>query len=196
MRQFADRRAGRGRAPATRGKRVDPDAGGGRVSHIFEPERPMTFQIQALPADPFRALFALDDAALHARNACREVVRESPGTPCRVSLEDARVGETVLLVNHCHLPAQSPYRSSHAIYVRHGVARARPGVGAVPASIATRLISVRLFDAADMMVGADVVAGTGLNRVLTDALRDDAVGYVHLHYARPGCFAASVTRPG
>ncbi|MCA9605290.1 MAG: DUF1203 domain-containing protein [Maritimibacter sp.] len=156
----------------------------------------MPFQIHALPADPFRALFALDDAALHARDARRELVREHPGTPCRVSLEDARVGETVLLVNHCHLPVQSPYRSSHAIYVREGVAQARPGVGEVPAAISTRLISVRLLDTGDMMVGADVVDGAALDGVLSEALRDPAVRYVHLHYARPGCFAAAVTRPG
>ena len=156
----------------------------------------MPFQIHALPAAPFRALFALDDAALLARRARREVVRECPGTPCRVCLEDARVGETVLLVNHCHLPAESPDRASHAIYVREGVAQARPGVGEVPTAIATRLISVRLFDAGDMMVGADVIDGATLDAVLAEALRDQAVRYVHLHYARPGCFAASVTRPG
>ena len=143
-----------------------------------------------------RRAFALDDAALHARDARRELVREHPGTPCRVSLEDARVGETVLLVNHCHLPVQSPYRSSHAIYVREGVAQARPGVGEVPAAISTRLISVRLLDTGDMMVGADVVDGAALDGVLSEALRDPAVRYVHLHYARPGCFAAAVTRPG
>ena len=156
----------------------------------------MPFQIHALPAAPFRPLFALDDAALQARRARRERVLESPGTPCRVSLEDARVGETVLLVNHCHLPTDSPYRASHAIYVREGVAQARPGAGEVPAAISTRLISVRLFDAGDMMVGADVVEGAALDGVLAAALSDPAVRYVHLHYARPGCFAALATRPG
>ncbi|QYX57422.1 DUF1203 domain-containing protein [Roseovarius sp. SCSIO 43702] len=154
----------------------------------------MTFQIHALDPEIFAGLFELPDDELARRNACRVTVEAKPGTPCRVSLADAEPGETVLLVHHEHQPAQSPYRASHAIFVRPGVARARPAVDEIPEVLRSRLISVRVFDAGDMMIAADVVAGTRLDAALSAAFADPQAHYVHLHYAKPGCFAASVTR--
>lgn len=154
----------------------------------------MTFQIHALPAEPFAALFTLTDAELAQRNAVRQTVTEHPGIPCRISLADAELGETVLLLNHTHLPEDSPYRASHAIYVREGQRQTRPKVGDVPDVLRRRLISLRLFDDHHMMIDADVVAGTDLAEALSVALDDPAVAYAHLHFAKPGCFAARVTR--
>ncbi|WP_050525100.1 DUF1203 domain-containing protein [Pseudorhodobacter wandonensis] len=154
----------------------------------------MRFQIHALPAQDFSALFALPDDELAQRNACRVVVTECPGTPCRISLADAEIGETVLLLNYQHQSAQSPYQASHAIFVRQGVAEAKPAVNEVPLAIQSRLISLRLFDQNHMMVNADVVQGTALAQALMAAFADPAVSYAHLHYAKPGCYAARVTR--
>ena len=156
----------------------------------------MSFQIHALPAEDFAPLFDLTEEALAARQACRKVVEASPGVPCRISLAEAEAGETVILVNYEHQPGNSPYRSSHAIYVREGVAQARLARGEVPEILRTRLISLRLFDAAHMMIGADVVDGTELAAAIETAFEDGNVAYAHLHIARPGCFAASVTRAG
>ena len=58
-------------------------------------------------------------------------VSESPGTPCRVTLADAEVGETVILINHTHLKADTPYRASHAIFVREGQPQAHLARGEV-----------------------------------------------------------------
>lgn len=154
----------------------------------------MSFQIHALAAEPFAALFSLSEEELRRRNIHRSVVGESPGTPCRVSLADADVGETVILLNHAHQPAQSPYKASHAIFVRQGAAQARPAVGTVPEVIRTRLISLRLFDADHMMIDADVVDGSDIAAAISVAFENAEVTYAHLHYAKPGCFAASVTR--
>ena len=154
----------------------------------------MTYQIHALSPDLFADLFALDDTALAARNMRRMTVDAKPGTPCRVSLADAKVGETVLLLNFEHQPGNTPYRSSHAIFVREGAVRALPAVGEVPEVLQSRLISVRLFDRADMMIDADAVDGGQLGNTLTAVFENAAVAYAHLHYAKPGCFAASVTR--
>ena len=44
----------------------------------------------------------MSEAELAANNARLEVVQEHPGTPCRVSLDDAQIGETVALVNYTH----------------------------------------------------------------------------------------------
>lgn len=154
----------------------------------------MTFRIHALPAGEFAGLFEMSDAELAAVRAVRMTVDAKPGYPCRVSLADAELGETVLLVNYEHQPADSPYRSSHAIFVREGAAQAHPVVGEVPEVLATRLISVRAFDAEHNMVDADVVAGSDLAGVIPAMFRAEGVAYLHLHNARQGCFAASVTR--
>lgn len=123
----------------------------------------MSFQIHALPSEPFVPLFGLTDEQLAAQNACRVQVTETPGTPCRISLEDAKVGETVILLNYAHQTAASPYAASHAIFVRVGARQAKPSIGQVPISLSSRLISVRWFGADHMMMmDADVVDGVDL----------------------------------
>lgn len=154
----------------------------------------MTFQIHALPAAPFAPLFALSDAELAARNMHRSTVQSCPGTPCRVSMRDAEVGETVILLNYEHQPEDSPYRATHAIFVREGAEHTQPAPDEVPDVIRSRLISLRLFDMAHMMIDADVVEGHQLSAAIQAAFEDDQVAYAHLHNAKPGCFAASVTR--
>lgn len=154
----------------------------------------MTFRIHALPAEAFAGLFSLSDTDLARHNARRQIVQSHPGTPCRVSLADAEVGETVILVNYEHLPTGSPYRSSHAIFVREGAAEARPDIGEVPEVLRSRLISVRFFDGNDMMIDADVVPGDRLAEAITEGFRTPDIAYAHLHNAKPGCYAAKVTR--
>ncbi len=60
----------------------------------------MTFRIVPLPKSEFEGLFALSDEALAAQRARRMDPDTVAGMPCRVSLEDARAGETVLLLNY------------------------------------------------------------------------------------------------
>ncbi|MEM1400921.1 MAG: DUF1203 domain-containing protein [Pseudomonadota bacterium] len=154
----------------------------------------MSFQINALPEGAFAPLFSLSDEELKAVGGVRQTVDQCPGTPCRVSLEDAAVGETVILIHYEHQPANAPYRASHAIFVRNGVTQAVVPEGAVPELFLHRLISVRAFDGDDMMVGAEVVQGTELKAAIERHFANREAAYLHLHYAAPGCFAASVTR--
>jgi len=154
----------------------------------------MTFRIIALDAAPFAPLFALSDAELEQRDIVRRVCTETPGSPCRVSLADAEPGETLLLLPYEHLPVASPYRSSHAIFVREGAVRAEPAPGEVPEVIVRRLISARAFDADGMMTDADVLPGTEVGALLGGWFADPAVVHVDLHNAKPGCFAARAVR--
>lgn len=71
------------------------------------------------------------------------VAAAAPGFPCRVSLEEARVGEKLLLLQHMHPPAHSPCRAAGPIYVRRGAVAARLAPGQVPDCVATWLISLR-----------------------------------------------------
>ena len=79
-----------------------------------------SFQFIALAPEPFVPLFLLSDAELKAMNARRMVVEAKPGVPCRVSLADAEVGETVLLLPYPHHEVASPYRGAGPIFVREG----------------------------------------------------------------------------
>jgi hypothetical protein len=80
----------------------------------------MSFRITGLPAKPFDELFSLSDEALASRRAMRVVVDREHGYPCRISLTDAEPGQTVVLLNYEHQPADSPFRSNYAIYIREG----------------------------------------------------------------------------
>lgn len=154
----------------------------------------MTFRIVPLPKSEFEGLFALSDEALAAQRARRMDPDTVAGMPCRVSLEDARAGETVLLLNYTHLDTDTPYRASHAICVREQAAEAMPAPCDVPFAIRKRLISARLFDAPGNIVGSDVMEGTQLAGFLTEGFRREDVAYAHIHYARNGCFAAKAVR--
>ena len=103
----------------------------------------MKYQISALSADEFNHLSALCDDALAKQGARRMRVDTKPGFPCRVTLEDAEVGESVLLVNYEHLAVASPYRSAHAIFVREGATTCAPIISDIPEQLRLRLLSIR-----------------------------------------------------
>ncbi|MTI44321.1 uncharacterized protein DUF1203 [Roseibium hamelinense] len=150
------------------------------------------FQIHALPAERFEELRTLSEQELRARNI---QVHISDGTyPCRVSLSDAPEGEQVFLLNFEHQSAASPYRSRHAIYVRALAETAQVKQGEIPVFLTKRLLSVRGFDRAGNMVDADVVDGRQVADLVERMFDQPAVDEIHLHFARPGCFAARVTR--
>jgi hypothetical protein len=67
--------------------------------------------------------------------------------------------------------------------------------GEVPAGFRTSLLSARAYDANGMIVAADVAPGAEVENLLETCLRRADTAYVHLHYARHGCFAARVDRP-
>lgn len=156
----------------------------------------MPFRVSPLDIEPFEPLFGLSDTELAAAGAVRMEAGAKPGFPCRLTLEDAEVGESVLLVNYKHLPVSSPYRSSHAVFVREHARPARPFDNTLPESLAIRLLSIRAFDESGMMINADVVHGSEAVATIEGMLENAQVSYLHLHNAKPGCFAARVDRLG
>ena len=154
----------------------------------------MGFQITALSADEFSHLFGQDDETLARHGARRMTVDVKPGYPCRVTLEDAEPGESVLLVNYEHLAVDTPYRSAHAVFVREGATTCPPITNRIPEQLTIRLLSIRAFDADGMMVDADVVHGEESEPVIRRLLDKPRVDYLHIHNAKPGCYAARVDR--
>lgn len=153
----------------------------------------MHFRITGLPAEPFSDLLTMSDAELAQRHAQRRVADCKPGYPCRISLTEAEPGEQVLLVNYEHLAVDSPYRSSHAIYVRRGERRF-DAVDTVPAMLRSRVLSLRGFDDAGLMTAADIVGGRELETAIAAMFADPKTTYLHVHFAKPGCYAARVDR--
>ena len=153
-----------------------------------------SFQIMPLSLRLFSPLFAMDDIQLARLGARRVIADQSPGFPCRVSLEDAAVGETVILLPFTHHDVASPYRTSGPIFVRQSAVEATLSPGEIPAVAATRLLSVRAYDATSMMIGCDVTEGSELTALIEHLLTDRAVSYLHLHNARPGCYSCRVER--
>ncbi|MCE3004936.1 MAG: DUF1203 domain-containing protein [Xanthomonadaceae bacterium] len=152
----------------------------------------MTPQFLALDPATFAPLQALDEAALRQRGARRLTCETTPGMPCRVSLEDARPGERVLLLTHRHLDVDTPYRADGPIYVREGAVRAQLAPGEVPALLRLRLLSLRAYDAKGYLRDADAVEGRDLEPVLARLLAGPKVARVQVHYAKTGCYACEV----
>lgn len=153
----------------------------------------MSFQFHSLHPAQFAFLFFLSMKDLAKARAIRKTVDVKPGYPCRVSLIDANVGETVILVNFQHQSAESPFRAAHAIYVRENAEQAFPPAGTVPELFLGRLISIRAFDENHFMVDAEVLEGRRLQESIPAMMRKSRVAYLHLHNARLGCFLAKVT---
>ncbi|MEO7692068.1 MAG: DUF1203 domain-containing protein [Sphingomonas sp.] len=152
------------------------------------------FVIRGLDPAPFAALYGLSAPALAERGVVRMEVDAKPGFPCRVSLEDAGVGETMLLLNHEHLPVDSPYRQRHAIFVREGATEAAQFENEVPEQLAIRTLSLRAYDADGMMTDADLAEGRELTALIDRFFADPSVAYLHAHNAKRGCFAARIDR--
>ena len=152
----------------------------------------MNIKVSGLSPEPFLPLYGLCDAEL-AQHRARRVVVNGSGFPERIEMRDAEPGETLLLVNFEHQSADTPYRSSHAIYVREGATEAWVG-GRLPEVMRKRLLSLRAFSAGGSMVDADVVEGRDAEPVIERLLSDPSVAYIHAHYAKPGCYAARIDR--
>jgi hypothetical protein len=149
----------------------------------------MDFRIVALESTALAAMHELDDLALRAAGARRLACDATPGMPCRVSLQDALPGESVLLINRCHLDVDTPYRATGPVYVREGAVRASPAPGEVPPMLRLRLLSLRAYDAKGYLRDADAVPGTALEPALRGLLAAPRIARVQIHFAKTGCFA-------
>jgi hypothetical protein len=152
------------------------------------------FQISPLHSRQFSHLFGKTDQELAALGVVAMTADAKPGFPCRISLRDAEPGERVLLFNHQHQPADTVYRSAHAIFIIEGADQASLPAGEVPDVMQARTLSVRAFTADHMMTDADLVDGKDAASLLERLLADPKVAYLHAHYAKRGCYAARIDR--
>ncbi|MFM7350497.1 MAG: DUF1203 domain-containing protein [Erythrobacter sp.] len=156
----------------------------------------MPYLIEGLDPAPYAPLFALGEEELAQQGAVMMVADEAPGYPCRVSLADAAPGTRMLLVNHVSRPQQGPYRTSHAIFVSEGAAAAGRFADTAPPVFVSRLVSLRGFDAAGMMVDALLAPPGEADAGLAALFADPRIVEVDVHTAVRGCFLARARRVG
>jgi hypothetical protein len=154
----------------------------------------MNFKIKSLEESEFSALFNLDNSALEKMGAIRMIVDECPGFPCRVSLEDAAIGEEVILLPYQHHQTNSPYQASGPIFVRKIAQSAQLEINQIPKMLNHRLLSLRGYDNNAIMKEATVVEGKNLNEEINTIFENKEILYIHIHNAKPGCYNCVVER--
>jgi len=153
----------------------------------------INFRISALENN-FNHLFSLDKTQLSSMGAVKMVVDANPGYPCRVSLEDAEIGEEVMLFSFQHHKTKSPYKSNGPIFVRKNATTSILGINEIPEMLFKRLQSLRVYDSNGMMIDARTLKGTNIRKGLNQIFSNKKASYVHIHNANPGCYNCQVTR--
>ena len=154
----------------------------------------MAYRIEGLSSEPFRALFGLSDEALAERGALRVVADKPVGFPCRITLEDASPGETLILLNHVSQDAATPYRASHAIFFREGAEASAIYIDETPPVFAGRTLSLRGFDGSGMMQAALLAMPGEADAKIRELFAEPGIASIHAHNAVRGCFAARIER--
>ncbi len=152
----------------------------------------MAYRINGLAPESFAPLWACDAAAL-AKQGIRRVVADSDrGFPCRISLQDAAAGETLLLLPYRHHAVDGPYQASGAIFIRQHAGQCAHHLDQVPSFLSRRMLSLRAYDAPGMLRHAEVVSGDAVDTAIRSSLARPGIAYLHLHNAAWGCYLASV----
>lgn len=152
------------------------------------------FQIKSLQDTDFSNLFRLDNRELEKIGARKMIVDKKPGFPCRVSLQDAEIGEEVILLSYQHHQTNSPYQSTGPIFIRKNAITATLDVNEIPKMLDHRLLSIRAYDKNGMMKDALVTDGHNLKVILINTFNDPEINYIHIHNAKPGCYNCKVER--
>ena len=154
----------------------------------------MSYIVKGIDPQPYRSLYGLSDAELASRGVVRMTVSEKPSFPCRISLTDRDIGESVLLINHVSHDVANPYRASHAIFVTEGADAPAEYVDEVPPVFETRVLSLRGFDAEGMMAEALLTQPGEADAGIRQLLANPKITMIHAHNATRGCFSAKIER--
>jgi hypothetical protein len=153
----------------------------------------MSYVVRGIDPSPYRHLYGLSDVELSEQGIVRMTVT-TPTFPCRVSLTDREIGESVLLLNHVSHDVANPYRATHAIFVTEGAEEPAEFVDEVPPVFKARVLSLRGFDKDGMMADAILTqpgeADTGIRKLF----ENPRIETIHAHNATRGCFSAKIER--
>ncbi len=154
----------------------------------------MSYRINGLDREPFAGVFEMDDAALADHGAVRVTAGADKGWPCRITLEDAKAGEELILLNHVSHDVATPYRSAYAIYLRRNAGKAAEYVDETPPVFEGRPMAFRAFDANGMLLNAALALPGQTDAKIRELFESDEIAYIHAHNAAHGCFSARIER--
>jgi hypothetical protein len=154
----------------------------------------MSYRITGIDPAAYRHLYGLSDEELRRLGVVRMTVDEKPSFPCRVSLTDRDIGETVLLLNHVSHDVANPYRASHAIFITEGAEQIGDYVDEVPPVFAPRVLSLRGFDKDGMMAEALLTPQGEADAGIRKLFGNPEISTIHAHNASRGCFSAKIER--
>ena len=154
----------------------------------------MDYLISGLDPATFAHLAHLPEHELAEHGAVRMTADACPGFPCRITLDDAQPGQTLLLLNHCSHDVATAYRATHAIFVSEGAVAAARYRNAIPPALDRRVLSLRGFDADGMMRDAVLVQPGAGDPAVRRMFADRAIDHIDAHNATRGCFAARIER--
>lgn len=153
----------------------------------------MAYQVSGLSKADFVDLFVMTDDALAQINAKR-VRATGPGFPCRISLQDAKLGDTLILLHHVSHDVATPYRSAYAIYVNETAADTPPYIDTTPPVFDGRPIALRGFTGEGMLHAASLALPGKADIKIRALLADPDIAYIHAHNAAHGCYSARIDR--
>lgn len=153
----------------------------------------INFKITAIENN-FNHLFNLSQEELLSIGAVKMIADQKPCFPCRVSLEDAEIGEEVILFPYQHHTTSNPYQASGAIFVRKNPTEANLEINQVPKMLLHRLLSLRVYDTQGMMINAKTIEGATLKSEITHLLDNQNADYIHIHNSSQGCYHCEVRR--
>ncbi|MBA3667650.1 MAG: DUF1203 domain-containing protein [Sphingomonas sp.] len=153
----------------------------------------MSYTICGLSPASFDHLLHASDDELARHGALRMTADARWCFPCRVTLDDAEIGETLILTNHISHD-DGPYRASHAIFVSESASEPAQYVDSVPPALGRRVLSVRAFGPDGLMTDAALAQPGEADGVFRRMFEDPAVDHLDAHNAIRGCFAARVER--
>jgi hypothetical protein len=154
----------------------------------------MTYVVKGIDPEQYRSSFGLPDEELEKRGIVRMTVTEKPSFPCRVSLTDRDIGESVLLINHVSHDVANPYRATHAIFVAESEQAAAEYIDEVPPVFEGRILSLRGFDSDGMMADAAVTQPGEADAGIRKLFATPQITTIHAHNAARGCFSAKIER--
>lgn len=154
----------------------------------------MTYRIEGLDPARFAHLVGLTDDELAGYGAVRVVATADRGFPCRIGLDDARAGETLILLHHVSHEVATPYRSAYAIYVREGAKEPAVYEDEAPPVFEGRPLGLRGFGSDGMLKAATLAQSGEADAQIRTLLLNPDIHYIDAHNAAHGCFAARIER--
>lgn len=154
----------------------------------------MTYRIEGLAREGFAHLFGLADAELATFGVRRVRADSERGYPCRIGLDHAEPGETLLLLNHVSLDMPTPFRTAYAIFVREEAVEPGLYVDALPPVLTGRTLSLRGFDGEGMLRNAALAGPGEVEDTIRQMFTDMSVASIYAHNAAYGCFLARIER--